>query len=88
MVVGDQNDLIGSMKVNKSENNKVFYEFIMFMTKYKKKFFAVVSERFGSKIDHHAIIGSKSLNDMLPDEIDEVIEHIKEGQYDSAVNEG
>jgi hypothetical protein len=37
MEVANKNDLIGTMKVNKSVNNKVFYEFIMFMTDFKKK---------------------------------------------------
>ena len=37
MQVNDQNDLIGSMKVVKSKNNKVFYDYIMFMTEKKRK---------------------------------------------------
>ncbi|MBI3133072.1 MAG: redoxin domain-containing protein [Bacteroidetes bacterium] len=37
MYVSDQNDLIGSMKVNKSINNDVFYKYITFMTEHKKK---------------------------------------------------
>lgn len=37
MHVSNMSDLIGSMKVNKSENNKVFYDYIMFMTEYKNK---------------------------------------------------
>lgn len=37
MSVGDVNDMIGTMKVNKSVNNKVFYDYIMFMTEHKKK---------------------------------------------------
>lgn len=37
MYVSDYNDLIGSMKVNRSVNNKVFYGYILFMTDHKKK---------------------------------------------------
>jgi thiol-disulfide isomerase/thioredoxin len=37
MTVGDVNDMVGSMKVGKSKNNKTFYEYILFMTKMKKK---------------------------------------------------
>lgn len=37
MYASDGKDLVGSMKVNKSVNNKVFYDYIMFMTGNKKK---------------------------------------------------
>ncbi len=37
MTVGDVNDMVGSMKVDKSKNNKSFYEYILFMTEMKKK---------------------------------------------------
>ena len=37
MSVGNQADLVGSMKVNKSKNNIVFYQYILFMTNNKKK---------------------------------------------------
>src|SRR5687768_14403833 len=37
MYVGNQNDLVGSMKINKSVNNDVFYKYINFMTDHKKK---------------------------------------------------
>jgi thiol-disulfide isomerase/thioredoxin len=36
MSAKDPNDLIGTMTVNKSVNNKVFYDYIMFMTEQKK----------------------------------------------------
>jgi hypothetical protein len=37
MSISDMKDMIGSMKVNKSSNNKVFYDYILFMTEHKKK---------------------------------------------------
>lgn len=37
MYVGDQRDMITSMKVNKSVNNTVFYKYILFMTANKRK---------------------------------------------------
>lgn len=37
MTIGDQVDMINSMKVNKSQNNKAFYEYIIFMTDKKKR---------------------------------------------------
>ncbi len=37
MQVNDQNDFIGSMVVNKSKNNKIFYDYIRFMSENKKK---------------------------------------------------
>ncbi len=37
MYVGDSKDMIGTMKVNKSPSNKVFYDYIMFMTQKKRK---------------------------------------------------
>ncbi|MEO9531473.1 MAG: thioredoxin-like domain-containing protein [Crocinitomicaceae bacterium] len=37
MSIGNMQDMIGSMKVAKSTNNKVFYEYILFMTEKKKK---------------------------------------------------
>ena len=37
MFVGNQDDLIGSMKVNKSKSNKTFYDYILFMTEKKQK---------------------------------------------------
>jgi len=37
MSVGNITDLVGSMKVNKSKNNIVFYEYIYFMTDNKKE---------------------------------------------------
>ena len=44
MYVADANDFVGSMKVNKSRNNMVFYEYILFMTDNKKKMSALTGE--------------------------------------------
>lgn len=37
MNVGNINDMVGSMKVVKGDNNKVFYDYVMYMTDKKKK---------------------------------------------------
>ncbi len=44
MYIGNSKDLIGSMDVKKSVNNKVFYDYIMFMTDNKKKGAALNNE--------------------------------------------
>lgn len=70
MEVTNQDDLIGSMKVNKSENNKVFYEYIMFMTDYKKKSQGINEEYAKAKTDEEKESIRKRMGD-LSDEIRE-----------------
>jgi thiol-disulfide isomerase/thioredoxin len=73
MEVTDQADLVGSMKVNKSVNNEVFYDYIMFMTKQKKRS-AVINEEFTK------VKGDKKKEEELRAKMTDIGNDIKAGQ--------
>lgn len=49
MYVGNSDDFVGSMKVNKSKNNAVFYQYILFMTNNKQKMEKLTKEYEATK---------------------------------------
>ncbi|MFT4602770.1 MAG: thiol-disulfide isomerase/thioredoxin, partial [Arenicella sp.] len=73
MSVGDIKDMVGSMKVGKSNNNKVFYEYILFMTEMKKK--------SGKMNEEYGVLEGKAKEKKL-EEIRGVGKEIMKGQLD------
>lgn len=67
MYTSDINDLTGNMKVNKSINNQVFYQYIFFMTEHKKKMNELTKQYEAAPVDsperERIREESKTLND-------------------------
>lgn len=75
MYVGNSNDMVGTMKVNKSVNNTVFYDYIKFMTESKKKG-AQLNEKL--KLESKGSIGYESAKKELDQLNDEVMTYQKD----------
>ncbi|MBD3636777.1 MAG: DUF5106 domain-containing protein [Crocinitomicaceae bacterium] len=71
MNASDVNDLVGTMKVVKSENNKVFYDYILFMTAQK---------RASAKLEAEYKSADENRKKEIRDEMNKISERIKEKQ--------
>lgn len=73
MAVTDQNDLIGGMKINKSKNNQIFYEYIQYMSNNKKKA-GELNQKWSKEIDEKK---KEALEKEIEDLNDQVINYQK-----------
>lgn len=69
MNVGNPKDLVNSIEVKKSVNNKVFYDYIKYMSSTKKKGEELVAKRDNEKKDSKAYKAVQAELDALNDEV-------------------